>query len=68
MSFESGGSSGNHMDKQLFVARIFFVCHSGLDPESGDFKALLSADKTTRHWIPAFAGMTDFSRNVLNGV
>ena len=66
--FESGGSSGNHMDRQLFVARIFFGCHSGLDPESSDFKACLSADMTTRYWIPAFAGMTALTRNALNGV
>ncbi len=34
---------------------IICVCHSGLDPESGDF-GLREAHE--RHWIPAFAGMT----------
>jgi hypothetical protein len=33
----------------------FFVCHSGLDPESSDFGRY---EIRQRDWIPAFAGMT----------
>jgi hypothetical protein len=52
----------SHLSKPIYWTAFhvkekvrFFVCHSGLDPESSDFG---SYELRQRHWIPAFAGMT----------